>query len=456
MTAAYDDPWTVRSAPLPAGLYGQDYPQPTDDELDPDAPAGFPWDATPVLTQVRQAAQSRLASPFAVLGCVLARVVADIGPGLQLPPIVGGRASLNLFVALSGRTSAGKGSASGAARDLLASSTAGGRPAMQIGTGEGFVHAFMRRTKGTKETPGGPELYEARRFFEVAEVDALAAKGAGRQGSTILSTLRQAWSGEDVGSTTADPDRNLTVQAHTYRACLILGVQPGRASWLFDGEAVGGTTGRLLWVPTNDPHAPDDTPDWPGRLPWRAPTGIVDRGPVGLPPAVVQHVRTERLARLRGQVDVDPLDGHRTLVALKTAAAFAILHGRRDVTPDDWHLALALLDVSDTVRGEITSDLAAQAAAQSEQRGRAEGRRRLASDEVVHTELMRKTSASVIRILQRNDGTAGQATVLKALSTAQRDYLPEVLEALSTAGRLDITEGAREGYVVLRLREADQ
>jgi hypothetical protein len=48
------------------------------------------WEKTDVLGHIRDFARARLVSPWAMLGVVLARVVARIPPTVQLPPLVGG------------------------------------------------------------------------------------------------------------------------------------------------------------------------------------------------------------------------------------------------------------------------------------------------------------------------------------------------------------------------------
>ena len=64
---------------------------------------GF-WAARPELERLRQFARSRRVGPWAVLGHVLAISLSAIPPNVVLPPTIGDYASLNLFVALVGRS----------------------------------------------------------------------------------------------------------------------------------------------------------------------------------------------------------------------------------------------------------------------------------------------------------------------------------------------------------------
>jgi hypothetical protein len=103
------------------------------------------WNSRETLATIRQFARARLAAPWSVLGCVLARIVAATDYDVCLPPIVGFKASLNFFLALVGGSSAGKGISMGVARDAVQIE----QPAvkLQVGSGEGLIHAFAVAAK---------------------------------------------------------------------------------------------------------------------------------------------------------------------------------------------------------------------------------------------------------------------------------------------------------------------
>jgi hypothetical protein len=70
------------------------------EDLDPDSVF---WEARPELAAIRQYARAAMASPWAVLGCTLARVALSVPPVVVLPPVGNDSsavASLNLFVGL--------------------------------------------------------------------------------------------------------------------------------------------------------------------------------------------------------------------------------------------------------------------------------------------------------------------------------------------------------------------
>ena len=61
------------------------------------------------------------------------------------------------------------------------------------------------------------------------EIDTLSALG-NRNGTTLLSQLRKAWSGEALTFGYVDRNKAIEVAGHSYRLTLVAGVQPGRLS----------------------------------------------------------------------------------------------------------------------------------------------------------------------------------------------------------------------------------
>lgn len=197
------------------------------------------------------------------MGCarvVLARVVTAVEPALRLPALTGGPMSLNTFVALVGPSGSGKDAAIEAGSAAV---DVGHVEVRTPGSGEGIAHAYVQRVKAELVQHTTSVLFIAR------EVDSLAALVA-RQSATLGAELRIAYAGAQLGFAYADPTRRLTVAAHAYRLCLLVGVQPERAGPLLD-ESVSGTPQRFVWLPATDPDAPDERPAEPKPLPWRDP-----------------------------------------------------------------------------------------------------------------------------------------------------------------------------------------
>src|ERR1019366_6850856 len=225
-------------------------------ESEPPVAVDF-WDEREALTHIRDFARGRMTSPWAVLGVALARVLTTVPPYVVLPPTIGTEASLNLFVALVGASGMGKGAAEGAARDAL--DVGEDVFTATVGSGEGVAHLYSHWTAKT-----GVVRDRSAVLFTIPEVDILTALGS-RVGSTILSVLRSAFSGEKLGFSNASKERTLPLDRHTYRLCLILGVQPERAATLMNDDG-GGTPQRFLWLPPADPDIPDITPDTPSTM----------------------------------------------------------------------------------------------------------------------------------------------------------------------------------------------
>lgn len=95
------------------------------------------WQARPALDTIYRAALAAEASPWAVLGIVLLRVIAAVPHNVHLPSIGahGKRGSLNLFAGIAAKSGGGKGLAAGVAEDLYRHSTIFAAPP---GSGEGI------------------------------------------------------------------------------------------------------------------------------------------------------------------------------------------------------------------------------------------------------------------------------------------------------------------------------
>ena len=390
------------------------------------------WQERPELAHIHAFARARMCSPWAVLGVTLCRVVAIVPPHIVLPPIVGSHASLNLFTALVGPSGAGKGAGESAAADAFF-----GGPDIftaTAGSGEGIAHLYAHREKGAVVRDRSAVL------FTVPEVDNLVAQKE-RRGSTLLPQLRSAWSGERLGFAYADPTKALPIDAHTYRLGLVLGVQPGRAAPLLD-DADGGTPQRFVWLPAEDPGAPDVTPPEPAPLPMPVtdgawPSGVRGRHSLLIPQTAVDTIRATRLARVRGKGA--ELDGHELLCTLKVAAALALLAGRRAVTDDDWRLARVVLSVSKSTRNGVENYLAEQSREANVKRGEAEGYKTHVATEVVDDLAVRKVAHLIVGHL-RQHGESSRSEELRRLNPRVRGYFDVAVDRLAAVGHVIVVE----------------
>lgn len=368
----------------------------------PDVAEADWWDDRPWLRHIHTFARSRLVSPYALLSVVLVRVSAHTLPSITLPALVGGKGSLNLFCALVGPSGAGKSAVCAASDELLPWAD----PWVHIGSGEGLLHTYVARARGDDPDNPGRTIWKVEQHTWKAagivdEIDTLTALGA-RQGSTLLPTLRSAWSGSGIGFGYADPAKRLHLAPHSYRLGLVVGAQPTRCEALFD-EADAGTPQRFIWAPLTDPRAPDDPPDNPGPLP--EPTSAYD----GFNPSITVSttlrdavVANRRLALRTGQTN--GLDGHALLNRVKVSAAIALVEGRLDVTDADWELAGRIQATSDLTRAWVQAQIAEVRAKSGMQRAEARAQEAVVVDRTVTDAKIGR----IARVVARAVHTAGE------------------------------------------------
>jgi hypothetical protein len=370
-----------------------------------------------------------MTSPAAVLGVTLLRALAIAPPTVVLPPLIGGVGSLNLFAALVGPSGAGKGASESAARDafhwpehVFFAST---------GSGEGIAHCYAHIERGEQVSDRRSVL------FTVPEIDALSAISA-RQGSTLLSQLRSAFSGERLGFSYADRSRRLLLERHAYRLGMIVGVQPERAAGLL-ADADGGTPQRFIWLPATDQaisHTPPPEPD-PLHLPM--PSWVVETDSsvdgfnvVRIPDEVAHEVRLNHAARARGEGTA--LDGHAMFAREKVAFALAILDERAYVNVDDWRISGLIMALSERTRSGIQNTLTVKAAQKQDTEVSAEIRRMSLMEDAAHAKAMLRVRARLEKCV------AAKATskwdLRRELASRDKGYFDEALEIALALGTI--------------------
>lgn len=413
-------------------------PAPEEDpepEADEELPADVIWQSRDSLEQIQQWAYARMCSPWAVLGVCLARALTTVPPWITLPPIIGGRGSLNYFVALVGPSGTGKGAAEAIGNEALPADI----HISPAGSGEGLAHQYVHIEKR--------ELIRDRNavLFSIPEIDTLMSVG-NRTGSTILSKLRSAFSGEEIGFSYADPTKRLLVGAHNYRLTLIMGVQPEKAAPLL-GDSGGGTPQRFLWLPSTDPNITIGRPDTPApiTIPETRDWGSYAR-PLTIPPIVEETLLTEHVKRARGEGDA--LDGHALFVREKTAMALAIVDGRQDMNEQDWELSGLVMAKSAETRGYIDTTLQDVNYRQNTETGRAQGQVRVALDDTVLESKIRTVGLRLVANL-REHGPETYSAARVRIWSKNRDYFDDAVRVQVAAGIVisDTSEG------VLRLAE---
>lgn len=423
-----------------------------------EADPGEFWKARPVLAHLFDFSRSRRVGPWAVLGATLARVIAAVPPEIQFPPLIGGRASLNVMIALVGPSGMGK----DAAQKVAAEAVRIQLPPFMVhplGSGEGLSKMFMRHVKPTASDPHPePQQYNRAELVTIGEIDTFAAI-ANRQASTLMPQIRQAAMGEQLGFFYADETKRMMVPEHRYRLCLIAGVQPARAAVLLD-DADGGTPQRFVWLPAGDPEAPEVAPPEPTPLLWQAPdwkridltvSGNTAVRELALPPSARESMDRARLQRLRLQGEA--LDSHALLTRAKVAAGLAILAGMHTVTEEDWQLSGVVMAMSDHQRKLCQETLAQAAAKRNTGQAIAEAERAV----VIQHRTEDEKTKTVVKWARRKLDTLGPTShsdLRRACPADRRANFDDAIDLLLTTGEVVAEESAYQSQKKITYRLA--
>ncbi|MGI8939933.1 MAG: hypothetical protein ACR2JF_17290 [Iamia sp.] len=422
------------------------------DDLTPSStnlPADF-WSARSELDHIRQAAHARARSSDALLGVVLARVAAATPPTVRLPAIVGAPGSLNVAVAIVGAPGIGKSSIVETGAGLVALDDPAVGDSVPIGSGEGLIDAYLGPPVDEVDGVTGDKRRIRRQvrqgMLAVLDEGQALAELSSRKGSTLMPTLRTAWTSGVLGQANAAEDRRRRLGAHSYRLAVLIGLQPEHAAALLD-DAAGGTPQRFLWLSGIDGSIPDDAPGWPGPLPWTPPAPTAHGAtPVAhelaVPPEVAAGIRAANVARTRGEAVVDTLDAHRDLSRLKVAGLLAVLAGRTRMTVEDWELGGQVLDTSDAVRAQLLDRARQQARAREDAGHRSAVRRERAIDAGRADEAIDRMAATVARHVHRArcDGGCRRRCVTQACRSTDKKVatVDEALDRATVEGWVEV------------------
>lgn len=413
------------------------------------------WGRRPIFTAIRNIAWDRMVGPWAVLGATLAQVACRVGPHMQLPPIVGGPASLNLFVGLVGRSGGGKDAATAVAAELLGVS--GRIPKKKLGTGQGIDASYT--AQHPKE---GPIQYNDVALFTVPEIDSLGAHSQ-MNGSTLMSTLREVYTGSALGAHYADKFKRRPVGEHRYRAAVLAGIQPARAGVLLD-DADGGTPQRWVWMPTNDvnPTPPRRRLVPPGRDYWWVdyeawmPNGEnPDDEPVPVrEPEFIAVCRTAwdtirgnraRILAMDIDSDEEALNGHALLTRLKVAALLGFLERRAEVTDDDWELAGLIMTQSEQTRAKCQGKMRQKHEQTAVARGKARAAQAVAETEEaakIEEQKIERLVGKIVKKLQTSPAETMTRGKLNAWAGRDRKFLDQALEQAQERGLIAAEQGS--------------
>lgn len=415
---------------------------------------------------IRQAAWSRGRSADVVFYATLARLAAMVSPHARLDAGLG-PGSLNLFVAIVGKSSSGKSTGTAVARELIAVPpylTQAGkfRDGIGVGTGEGLAEAYMgyeTRENFDLKPDGKPAKAEKVRaqvrenvFVYIDEGQSLTQM-VSRTGATIGPTLRSAWAGELLGQANAREETTRHLPAGSYALGMVIGYQPETAQPLL-ADAAPGTPQRFLWATATDPHVPQEQPRHPGPLridlTWSSGlAGSPWTGVIGYADAIRRELWERNLARVRGETaDDNELDAHASFMWCKVAALLAILDGRWNVDEEDWKLAKMVWDTSCAVRDDLVAWGKEKQRADAENRHSyaqvRETRLREAKDGYQDQQVARVARLVALRVHGAHEAQS-KGALNRALSSSQRKYLDDAIIVARESGWIEARTGGGDG-----------
>jgi hypothetical protein len=379
------------------------------------------WESRDSLKLIHDAALSQMCSPWAVLACCTARILALVPPTVTLPPIIGGLGSLNWFAAIVAKSGGGKGAANAVATELVP----GDINIRGAGSGEGMVEAYERRKE--------PQDHVIEVLFSVDEVDSLASMQA-RSGQTTMSVIRSGFSGETLGYSYRNRSAEKVV-AHSYRMTMIVSVQPERAEGLF-ADSGGGTPQRFMWFPGRDKRIKAHTaPTWPTKADgFRATLPPIDfkqlrHGSIQVPPEAERLIRQSREDSMSG--DDNALDGHALFCREKFAYALALFDGRTQMNSSDWELSGIAAAVSDWCRLRAQNTLENSRRQAAAERGRWRGVETYESDitraVIAHEDLKRILTWAVKKLDDADGKRMKKRDLSRAASSRDRAKFTEAM-----------------------------
>ena len=195
------------------------------------------WTSRPSLQAIYKLARHKVVSPFSLLGVAMQRALHTVPYSVHYESFRG-LCPLNTLMAFVGPTGTGKTLSLNVVNNGIVFSDSslalGGdgtwTGVIEPGSGEAMPDSYKMLTKDdeTKKTKVTWVHSNHAAIFGFDEVGMLEGRNA-REGSTLLETMKQGWSGSTLGRKLANGKGTL-LDAESYRCGLFINVQPARIS----------------------------------------------------------------------------------------------------------------------------------------------------------------------------------------------------------------------------------
>ncbi|MFF0127309.1 hypothetical protein ACFYTG_16505 [Streptomyces mirabilis] len=374
-------------------------------------PATF-WSATAVLSQIRQMAHARRTSPDAVLHAVLARTAAMADPTVRVDNGIHQPSTLGWYCGLFGPSGSGKGQAESTAEELTPFPRVD-LAYIDISTGQGLIAAYLDLDIDPDDDSGKKKILVQRRSrgyalaTEGSVLDAMAQMSAA---ATLNGVLCKAWMSERQGTSNAEVERRRALPKGSYTLSMSLGVQEEPAARLLEMGSIG-LPQRLAWAHAAlGPDTPKQRPAITGPVAVTTRTGedtpvttwvsTLRNLTIPVPEHVTQELDALALEISFGRGSESPLDTHEPLWRVKCAALLALLHGRTDITTEDWDMAAVMWQTSRKVRDSVQETARRRIQAEQDAR-RAEAVQTAVESQSAVYEAMHGVHPSVVNVAKR-------------------------------------------------------
>lgn len=323
---------------------------------------GHVWERRSWLRAIRDRAHETTAVPDATLGAALSIYAASVDHQIKIRTGIKDDLGLSLLIGVVGGSGLGKSTGWKLARRDFAPLDAP-RP-KPTPTGEGLAEALMGWTEHTEPSTGKTfkkhEQVRHNALFTIGEGAAMNVTME-RSGATLGPTLRQVFSDEDLGTTTASEERHRDVPGGSYTMGVVVLYQETTAMKIIN-DTDTGTAQRFLWFAGHSPSAPPSGLIQAPRmvspnvttLPREQRIDGSENYVLAVEPAITEKLRAED-AEKRDAYSLGDAnrDSQKPAVVAKVAALACLIEGRTLVTADDWSLAEEIYASSRAVQDEL-------------------------------------------------------------------------------------------------------